>query len=130
MLQWKSQAKEKTYPKKQGDVSKRVERDLKPFNAQDNCCDTCTIRDLSNGNNQFTAKKTMKGKGEQSVIYVERGDMFSGIVKIRRGLLRADPKEDCSLVKGLEDLKWDRNEIHDYVDEEYISWNGSLYALK
>ncbi|GKE54823.1 ARID DNA-binding domain-containing protein [Tanacetum coccineum] len=41
-----------------------------------------------------------------------------------------DPKEDCSLVKGLEDLKWDRNEIHDYVDEEYISWNGSLYALK
>ncbi|GJS31373.1 ARID DNA-binding domain-containing protein [Tanacetum coccineum] len=41
-----------------------------------------------------------------------------------------DPKEDCSLVKGLEDLKWDRNDVHDYVDEEYISWNGSLYALK
>ncbi|GKE28295.1 ARID DNA-binding domain-containing protein, partial [Tanacetum coccineum] len=31
-----------------------------------------------------------------------------------------DPKEDCSLVKGLEDLKWDRNDVHDYVDEEYI----------
>ncbi|GJS32522.1 ARID DNA-binding domain-containing protein [Tanacetum coccineum] len=41
-----------------------------------------------------------------------------------------DPKEDCSLVKGLEDLKWDRNDVHDYVDEEYISWNGSLYAIK
>ncbi|GJT81029.1 hypothetical protein Tco_1055371 [Tanacetum coccineum] len=27
-------------------------------------------------------------------------------------------------------LKWDRNDIQDYVDEEYISWNGSLYALK
>nr|GEY58120.1 ARID DNA-binding domain-containing protein [Tanacetum cinerariifolium] len=31
-----------------------------------------------------------------------------------------DPKEDCSLVNGLEDLKWDRNDIQDYVDEEYI----------
>ncbi|GJU79481.1 ARID DNA-binding domain-containing protein [Tanacetum coccineum] len=41
-----------------------------------------------------------------------------------------EPKEDCSLVKGLEDLKWDRNDVHDYVDEEYISWNGSLYAIK
>ena len=41
-----------------------------------------------------------------------------------------DPKEECSLVNGLEDLKWDKNDIHDYVDEEYISWNGSLYALK
>ncbi|GJS68273.1 ARID DNA-binding domain-containing protein [Tanacetum coccineum] len=41
-----------------------------------------------------------------------------------------DPKEECSLVNGLEDLKWDRNDIQDYVDEEYISWNGSLYALK
>nr|GEX40916.1 ARID DNA-binding domain-containing protein [Tanacetum cinerariifolium] len=41
-----------------------------------------------------------------------------------------DPKEDCSLVNGLEDLKWDINDIQDYVDEEYISWNSSLYALK
>ncbi|GJT81030.1 hypothetical protein Tco_1055372 [Tanacetum coccineum] len=41
-----------------------------------------------------------------------------------------DPKEECSLVNGLENLKWDRNDIQDYVDEEYISWNGSLYALK
>nr|GEY95365.1 bulb-type lectin domain-containing protein [Tanacetum cinerariifolium] len=41
-----------------------------------------------------------------------------------------DRKEECSLVNGLEDLKWDRDNIQDYVDEEYISWNGSLYALK
>ncbi|GKA36285.1 ARID DNA-binding domain-containing protein [Tanacetum coccineum] len=41
-----------------------------------------------------------------------------------------DQKEECSLVNGLEDLKWDRNDIHDYVDEEYISWDSSLYALK
>ncbi|GJW96417.1 ARID DNA-binding domain-containing protein [Tanacetum coccineum] len=41
-----------------------------------------------------------------------------------------EPKDEGSCVKGLEELKWDRNDIHDYVDEEYISWNGSLYAIK
>ncbi|GKG26603.1 ARID DNA-binding domain-containing protein, partial [Tanacetum coccineum] len=41
-----------------------------------------------------------------------------------------DQKEEVSLVKGLEKLKWDRDDVHDYVDEEYISWNGSLYAIK
>ncbi|GKD73585.1 ARID DNA-binding domain-containing protein [Tanacetum coccineum] len=41
-----------------------------------------------------------------------------------------DQKEEVSLVKGLEELKWDRDDVHDYVDEEYISWNGSLYAIK
>ena len=33
-------------------------------------------------------------------------------------------------MKGLKDLTWDRKDTQDYVDEEYISWNGSLYALK
>ncbi|GJT77886.1 ARID DNA-binding domain-containing protein [Tanacetum coccineum] len=41
-----------------------------------------------------------------------------------------DPKEECSLIKGLEELKWDKNEVHDYLDEDYISMNGTLYAIK
>ncbi|GJS37841.1 ARID DNA-binding domain-containing protein [Tanacetum coccineum] len=41
-----------------------------------------------------------------------------------------EPKDEGSSVKGLEELKWDRNDVHHYVDEEYISWNGSLYAIK
>ncbi|GJY27481.1 ARID DNA-binding domain-containing protein [Tanacetum coccineum] len=41
-----------------------------------------------------------------------------------------EPKDEGSLVKGLEELEWDRKDVHDYVDEEYISWNGSLYSLK
>ena len=41
-----------------------------------------------------------------------------------------DPKEECSLIKGLEDLSCDQNHVHDYVDEDYISWNGTLYSLK
>ncbi|GJY52557.1 hypothetical protein Tco_0443404 [Tanacetum coccineum] len=41
-----------------------------------------------------------------------------------------EPKDEESLVKGLEGLKWDRDDVYDYVDEEYISWNRSLYAIK
>ncbi|GJV53073.1 ARID DNA-binding domain-containing protein [Tanacetum coccineum] len=41
-----------------------------------------------------------------------------------------EQKDEESCVKGLEDLKWDRDDVHDYIDDEYISWNGSLYALK
>ena len=41
-----------------------------------------------------------------------------------------DPGEECSLVKGLEDLDWNKDEEEDYVDDDYISHNGTLYALK
>ena len=41
-----------------------------------------------------------------------------------------DPKEECSLVKGLEELSCDRKDAHDYIDDDFISWNGTLYALK
>ncbi|GJX95686.1 ARID DNA-binding domain-containing protein [Tanacetum coccineum] len=33
-----------------------------------------------------------------------------------------EPKDEGSLVKGLEELKWDRDDVHDYVDEEYIMY--------
>ena len=41
-----------------------------------------------------------------------------------------DPGEECSLVKGLEDLDWNKYDTQDYVEEEYLSFNGTLYALK
>ncbi|GJW38189.1 hypothetical protein Tco_0064034 [Tanacetum coccineum] len=41
-----------------------------------------------------------------------------------------DSKDTCPLIKGLEKLKWDRNIVQDYLDEDYISVNGTLYAIK
>ncbi|GKF29610.1 ARID DNA-binding domain-containing protein, partial [Tanacetum coccineum] len=41
-----------------------------------------------------------------------------------------DSKDACPLIKGLEDLNWDTNEVQDYLDEDYISMNGTLYAIK
>ncbi|GJW38188.1 ARID DNA-binding domain-containing protein [Tanacetum coccineum] len=41
-----------------------------------------------------------------------------------------DSKDACPLIKGLEELKWDRNIVQDYLDEDYKSVNGTLYAIK
>ncbi|GJR17726.1 ARID DNA-binding domain-containing protein [Tanacetum coccineum] len=72
-----------------------------------------------------------------------------------------EPKDEGSCVKGLEELKWDRNKsldesflrslelvknfviikgmadlkmykviVHDYIDNKYLSLNGTLYAMK
>nr|GEZ34199.1 ARID DNA-binding domain-containing protein [Tanacetum cinerariifolium] len=41
-----------------------------------------------------------------------------------------DLNEECSLVKGMEELKINKEDVHDYVDNEYLSLNGSLYAMK
>ena len=41
-----------------------------------------------------------------------------------------DPKEEEELVKGLEDLNCDNEIPHDYIDDDYLSHNGTLYAMK
>nr|GEW73707.1 ARID DNA-binding domain-containing protein [Tanacetum cinerariifolium] len=41
-----------------------------------------------------------------------------------------DPKDACPLIKGLEELEWDKNMVQDYLDDDYISVNGTLYAIK
>ncbi|GJZ46605.1 ARID DNA-binding domain-containing protein [Tanacetum coccineum] len=41
-----------------------------------------------------------------------------------------DPSEECSLIKGIEVLKMDEGDDQDYIDDEYLSMNGTLYAMK
>lgn len=41
-----------------------------------------------------------------------------------------DPSDERSLIKGMEDLEMNKDESHDYVDDEYLSLNGALYHLK
>ncbi|GKE18320.1 hypothetical protein Tco_1425897, partial [Tanacetum coccineum] len=41
-----------------------------------------------------------------------------------------DLNEECSLIKGMEDLKMNKEDVHDYVDNEYLSLNGTLYVMK
>ncbi|GJV76246.1 ARID DNA-binding domain-containing protein [Tanacetum coccineum] len=76
-----------------------------------------------------------KEKGKAQVESVSEDDGLREVVTEHNKFLdkyfeSIEPKNEGSLVKGLEELKWDRDDEHDYVDEEYISWNGSLYAIK
>nr|GEZ09703.1 ARID DNA-binding domain-containing protein [Tanacetum cinerariifolium] len=41
-----------------------------------------------------------------------------------------DPKEQCMLVKGIENLKMVSDDEYDYIDDQYVSMNGTLYAMK
>ncbi|GJY23068.1 ARID DNA-binding domain-containing protein [Tanacetum coccineum] len=41
-----------------------------------------------------------------------------------------DPSKECSLIKGIEVLKMDEGDDQDYIDDEYLSMNGTLYAMK
>nr|GEY23191.1 ARID DNA-binding domain-containing protein [Tanacetum cinerariifolium] len=41
-----------------------------------------------------------------------------------------DPTVECSLIKGMEDLKMEKEDVQDYIDDEYFSMNGMLYAMK
>ncbi|GKE88814.1 ARID DNA-binding domain-containing protein, partial [Tanacetum coccineum] len=70
-------------------------------------------------------KKIMNGKAQGESFVVNEHNKF-----LDKYFESIEPKDEGSLVKGLEELEWDRKDVHDYVDEEYISWNGSLYSLK
>nr|GEW29520.1 ARID DNA-binding domain-containing protein [Tanacetum cinerariifolium] len=41
-----------------------------------------------------------------------------------------DPTVECSLIKGMENLKMEKEDVQDYIDDEYLSMNGTLYAMK
>nr|GEY81310.1 bulb-type lectin domain-containing protein [Tanacetum cinerariifolium] len=36
----------------------------------------------------------------------------------------------CSLIKGMEDLKMEKEDVQDYIDDEYLSMNETLCAMK
>ncbi|GJS95347.1 ARID DNA-binding domain-containing protein [Tanacetum coccineum] len=90
------------------------------------------------GDNKCSIHYMFGGKGKwkaQEEIHTEVNELKKVITEHNKYLQKyfdsIQPKEEePSLVKGLEELKWNKEDEQDYVDDEYISWNGSLYALK
>ncbi|GJX35260.1 ARID DNA-binding domain-containing protein [Tanacetum coccineum] len=90
------------------------------------------------GDNKCSIHYMFGGKGKwkaQEEIHTEVNELKKVIAEHNKYLQKyfdsIQPKEEePSLVKGLEELKWNKEDEQDYVDDEYISWNGSLYALK
>nr|GEX85995.1 ARID DNA-binding domain-containing protein [Tanacetum cinerariifolium] len=66
---------------------------------------------------------TIEGEDEDNI--------FKSHNRLLNGYFRSlDLNEECSLVKGMEELKMNKEDVHDYVDNEYLSLNGTLYAMK
>ncbi|GJZ32829.1 kinase-like domain, phloem protein 2-like protein [Tanacetum coccineum] len=68
-------------------------------------------------------KPTIEGEDEDSIIK-SHNSFLDGYFR------SLDLNEECSLIKGMEDLKMNKEDVHDYVDNEYLSLNGTLYAMK
>nr|GFA03962.1 ARID DNA-binding domain-containing protein [Tanacetum cinerariifolium] len=66
---------------------------------------------------------TIEGEDEDSIIK-SHNSFLDGYFR------SLDLNEECSLIKGMEDLKMNKEDVHDYVDNEYLSLNGTLYAIK
>ena len=87
-------------------------------------------------NNQCTLKYMYEEGKHDAVTKSKYGDQKKkDMIKEHNNFLEnyfvsIDPDIECSLVKGLEDLSCNREDTQDYMDEEYLSWNGTLYALK
>ncbi|GJV32648.1 kinase-like domain, phloem protein 2-like protein [Tanacetum coccineum] len=68
-------------------------------------------------------KPTIEGEDEDNIIK-SHNSFLDGYFR------SLDLNEECSLIKGMEDLKMNKEDVHDYVDNEYLSLNGTLYAMK
>ncbi|GJY36843.1 ARID DNA-binding domain-containing protein [Tanacetum coccineum] len=66
---------------------------------------------------------TIEGEDEDSIIK-SHNSFLDGYFR------SLDLNEECSLIKGMEDLKMNKEDDHDYVDNEYLSLNGTLYIMK
>ncbi|GKC38267.1 ARID DNA-binding domain-containing protein, partial [Tanacetum coccineum] len=71
----------------------------------------------------FGQETTIEGEDEDSIIK-SHNSFLDGYFR------SLDLNEECSLIKGMEDLKMNKEDVHDYVDNEYLSLNGTLYAMK
>ncbi|GKD05435.1 hypothetical protein Tco_1180409 [Tanacetum coccineum] len=99
-----------------------------------NKCSITYMFDDNSGNTRTKEAQNheeITNKDEEDHIYKETESMVAKHNKYLEAYFDSiDPKEECSLIKGLEELKWDKNEVQDYLDEDYIRMNGTLYAIK
>ncbi|GJS84524.1 ARID DNA-binding domain-containing protein [Tanacetum coccineum] len=70
-------------------------------------------------------------QGDNVMVYENSASMIESHNKFLDEYFESiDPKDECSLIKGMEDLKMEKEDVHDYIDDEYLSMNGTLYAMK
>ncbi|GJY04126.1 ARID DNA-binding domain-containing protein [Tanacetum coccineum] len=124
-----------TYGHNKCQISYMFEQDKEGYDGKTDCA---TSKE-GNGCDVETEKDEEGCDGETDCATSKEGNGFdvetkSKIAKHNKYLEEyfdsIDSKDACPLIKGLEELKWDRNIVQDYLDEDYISVNGTLYAIK
>ncbi|GJX19648.1 ARID DNA-binding domain-containing protein [Tanacetum coccineum] len=76
-------------------------------------------------------RKAVDVQGDSTMTEEDSGSLISKHNQFLDNYFQSiDPKEECLLIKGIEDLKMDKEDVQDYIDDEYLSLNGTLYAMK
>nr|GEZ29071.1 ARID DNA-binding domain-containing protein [Tanacetum cinerariifolium] len=76
-------------------------------------------------------RKEVDVQGDSTMAEEDSGSLISKHNQFLKNYFQSiDPKEECLLIKGIEDLKIDKEDVQDYIDDEYLSMNGTLYAMK
>nr|GEV87372.1 ARID DNA-binding domain-containing protein [Tanacetum cinerariifolium] len=76
-------------------------------------------------------ERTMDAQGDSEMIYENSESMIAKHNQFLDEYFQSiDAGEECSLIKGIEELKMDKEKDQDYIDDDYLSMNGTLYAMK
>ncbi|GKC31192.1 ARID DNA-binding domain-containing protein [Tanacetum coccineum] len=76
-------------------------------------------------------ERTVDAQGDSEMIYENSESMIAKHNQFLDEYFQSiDAGEECSLIKGTEELKMDKEKDQDYIDDDYLSMNGTLYAMK
>ncbi|GKC91456.1 probable LRR receptor-like serine/threonine-protein kinase [Tanacetum coccineum] len=76
-------------------------------------------------------ERTVDAQGDSEMIYENSESMIAKHNQfLDEYFLSIDAGEECSLIKEIEELKMDKEKDQDYIDDDYLSMNGMLYAMK
>nr|GEW09573.1 ARID DNA-binding domain-containing protein [Tanacetum cinerariifolium] len=86
----------------------------------------CSLKYMSDD-----GRKAVDVQGDSTMAEEDSGSLISKHNQFLENYFQSiDPKEECLLIKGIEDLQMDKEDVQDYIDDEYLSMNGTLYAMK
>ncbi|GJT08932.1 ARID DNA-binding domain-containing protein [Tanacetum coccineum] len=76
-------------------------------------------------------ERTVDAQGDSEMIYENSESMIAKHNQFLDEYFQSiNAGEECSLIKGIEELKMDKEKDQDYIDDDYLSMNGTLYAMK
>nr|GEY98738.1 serine/threonine/dual specificity protein kinase, catalytic domain-containing protein [Tanacetum cinerariifolium] len=76
-------------------------------------------------------ERMVDAQGDSEMIYENSESMIAKHNQFLDEYFQSiDAGEECLLIKGIEELKMDKEKDQDYIDDDYLSMNGTFYAIK